>query len=495
MNIRRYFRIGTFCLLAVAMALPAPALRVPAARNASFDFDGGNAAVEVIIPRVIPALASSISPGFSDATIVLRVTTIVTNAWFDAIAPYHPTAVGVYSRLGRRPANEGSTNRNKNIAMLYASFRVLNSLFPRHEADWRQMLASIGLDPDDDQKNTVSPIGIGNSAGAAIVTARERDGMNQLGDEGGRKYNLRPYADYLGYQPVNTAYELRNPSRWQPDIVTSGNGIFQAQQFATPQMRVTMPYSYRNPHHFRAPVPTDSNHRNREAYRRQADEILAASAALTDEQKMTAELFNNKIEGLGFSILFASQANGLTLDEFVQLDFLTNVAAFDTAIAVWNEKHRYDAVRPFSAIRFLYGGRPVTAWGGPGKGTVSDIPASEWRSYLNTADHPEYPSGSAAFCGAHAQSSRRFLGSDNLGWSVHFARGSSRIEPGVTPASDIVLTFNTWTEFEQNCGLSRLWGGVHFKPAITAGRDIGHTIGNLTYEFVQDHLNGDVHRH
>jgi hypothetical protein len=357
------------------------------------------------------------------------------------------------------------------------------------------MLASNGLDPDDDQKNTVSPIGIGNSAGAAIVSARERDGLNQLGDEGGRKYNLRPYADYLGYQPVNTAYELRNPSRWQPDIVTSGNGIFQAQQFATPQMRLTMPYSYRNPHHFRAPGPTDSNHRNREAYRRQADEILAASAALTDEQKMTAELFNNKIEGLGFSILFASQANGLTLDEFVQLDFLTNVAAFDTAIAVWSEKHRYDAVRPFSAIRFLYGGRPVTAWGGPGKGTVSDIPASEWRSYLNTADHPEYPSGSAAFCGAHAQSSRRFLGSDNLGWSVHFARGSSRVEPGVTPASDIVLTFNTWTEFEQNCGLSRLWGGVHFRPAITAGRDIGHTIGNLAYEFVQDHLNGDVRRH
>jgi hypothetical protein len=495
MNIRRYSRIGAFCLLAAAMALPAPALRVPSARTASFDFDGGNAAVEVIIPRVIPALASSVSPGLSDATLVLRVTTLVTNAWFDAIAPYHPTAVGVYSRLGRRPANEGATNRNKNIAMLYASFRALNSLLPQHKADWREMLASVGLDPGDDQENTITPIGIGNSAGTAIVSARECDGMNQLGNEGGRKYNLQPYADYLGYEPVNTAYELRNPSRWQPNVITRGNGIFQVQQFVTPQMRVTLPYSYRNPNHFRAPVPTDSNHRNREAYRWQADEVLAASAALTDEQKMTAELFDNKIEGLGFSILFASQANGLTLDEFVQLDFLTNMAAFDTAIAVWNEKHRYDAVRPFSAIRFLYGRRPVTAWGGPGKGTVSDIPASGWRSYLNTADHPEYPSGSAAFCGAHAQASRRFLGSDNLGWSVHFAKGSSRVEPGVTPAGDIVLTFNTWTEFEQDCGLSRLWGGVHFRPAITAGRDIGHTIGNLAYEFVQDLLNGNIHRH
>jgi hypothetical protein len=29
------------------------------------------------------------------ATLVLRVTTVLTHAWFDAIAPYHPSAVGV----------------------------------------------------------------------------------------------------------------------------------------------------------------------------------------------------------------------------------------------------------------------------------------------------------------------------------------------------------------------------------------------------------------
>ena len=40
------------------------------------------------------------------------------------------------------------------------------------------------------------------------------------------------------------------------------------------------------------------------------------------------------------------------------------MAAFDTVIAIWNEKYRYHAVRPFSAIRLLYGDKPVTAWGG-----------------------------------------------------------------------------------------------------------------------------------
>ena len=36
----------------------------------------------------------------------------------------------------------------------------------------------------------------------------------------------------------------------------------------------------------------------------------------------------------------------------------------------------------------------MTAWGGPYTGTVNNIPASEWTSYLPVANHPEYPSAS-----------------------------------------------------------------------------------------------------
>jgi hypothetical protein len=469
------------------------ALSLSPASGASFDFDSGNAPVEVLIPRVVPFIYGSVSPTASDATLVLRITTLITNAWFDAVAPYHPTAVGVYSRLGRRPASERATNRNMNIAVMYASYRVLNSLLPKHHSAWREMLTSVGLNPDDAQENMTTPAGIGNLAGKAVVAAREHDGMNQLGDEGGRIYNRRAYADYLGYEPVNTAYELKDPSRWQPDIITTGNGIFRVQQFVTPQMRVTRPYSYENPNRFNTPRPIRSDprgSRGRQGYIEQADEVLMASANLTDEMKTKAELFDDKIRALGFSVLFAVQSRRLPLDQFIQLDFLTNMAAFDTAIAVWTEKHKWDAVRPFSAIRYIYGDRPVTAWGGPGKGTVHDLPASQWRSYLNTADHPEYPSGSASFCSAHGQAARRFLGSDNLGWTFTVPRGTSVIEPGITPANDVVLYWATWSDFESDCGLSRLWGGVHFLSAIAAGHDLGKQIGNLAYDFVQGHIAG-----
>ncbi len=482
-------RFAQFAALALALALVLPASPAPAQ---TFDFDHGNAAVEVVIPAAVPAILA-VSPGANDATLVLRFTTLGANAWFDAIAPYHPTAVGVYSRLARRPEHQ-RTDRNRNIAMLYASYRVLNSLFPQHAEDWRQMLLSVGLDPDDNRLSLSSPIGVGNRAGNAIVAARERDGMNQLGDEGGRLYNRQPYADYTGYQPVNTAYELIDPSRWQPAVVTAGSGIFRVQQFVTPQLRLTVPYSYEDPDDFEVSPPVDSSPSS-PGYLAQADEVLAVSAALTDHQKMAAELFDNKLSSLGGSAFFAAFSRGLSLHDFIEFDFLTNLAAFDAAIATWKEKHRHDAVRPFSAIRYLYGDSPVTAWGGPGRGTVSDLPASQWRSYLGTADHPEYPSGSACFCSAHAEAARLYFGSDALGWSVPAPQGSSVVEPGVTPASDIVLgPWSTWTDLEQDCGQSRLWGGVHFQASIDAAQEMCRPIGSLAYDFVQAHIDGTAPR-
>ena len=250
-----------------------------------------------------PIIFTDVSPSGSDATLVLRITTIVTNAWFDGSAPYHPKAQGIYSRLGRRPASESLTNRSINIAVLYASYPALNSLLPERNHEWRTMLSSVGLDPDDSSENTTTPAGIGNVAGKAVAAFREQDGMNQLGDANGRIYNLQPYADYTGYEPVNTAYDLNDPSRWQPKIVTSGGGIFRVQQFVTPQYRLVKPYSYTTPNSFSVPKPAASDPhgpKGRQAYQDQADEVLRVSANLTDRQKMISELFNNKILSLGF---------------------------------------------------------------------------------------------------------------------------------------------------------------------------------------------------
>jgi hypothetical protein len=474
--------------VAIALAL----LFSTDASAAHFNFDTGNAPMQVIIPELVPAIREWVQSGAMDASLVLRIVTLNNNSWFDAIAPYHPTAVGVYSRLGRRPPDESATNRNKNIAILYASYRVLNSVLPQNAKGWRKMLERVGLDPDNVSRDTTTPIGIGNVAGWSIVAAREHDGMNQLGDEGGRKYNRQPYADYTGYKPVNTAYELIDASRWQPNQGTRGNGIFNVQQFVTPQYARTKAYTFDDPTVFHVPPPVNSDpYNNPAAYKAQVDDVLAVSAALTDYQKGLNELFDDKLLSIGGSGIWIAKTRGFTLDEFVQMDFWGHVATFDAGIVTWQEKYRHDAVRPFSAIRYVYGDQPVRAWGGPGRGTVSDLPGNEWRSFTTTADHPEYPSGSACFCAAWSQFQRRFNGSDTLGFLFPYPKGSSRIEPGITPKRTIVLgPWETWTDFEQDCGLSRLYGGVHFRPSIDAAWDLCRPMGDRAYELMLKHLDG-----
>ena len=148
----------------------------------AFDFDHGDASIEVVVPNVVPAVYESVSSSTGNATLVLRITTFVTNAWFDATAPYHDTAVGVYSSLGRRPATESQTHRNMNIALIHASYHVLLGLIPEQEQRWRKMLLDVGLDPDNASEDITTPEGIGNLAGKAIIRARINHGMNQLCD-------------------------------------------------------------------------------------------------------------------------------------------------------------------------------------------------------------------------------------------------------------------------------------------------------------------------
>lgn len=258
----------------------------------------------------------------------------------------------------------------------------------------------------------------------------------------------------------------------------------------TAQFGNTKPYTYGKPNRFKAPAPYNSMVSNFSGYKMQADEVLSASASMTDEQKSMAELFDNKFNSVLAAAGSVAELLQLSLEEFVHIEFATNIASFDTAIAIWHNKRKFDTVRPFSAVKYIYGNNIVSAWGGPGKGTVYDLPANQWKSYLPVANHPEYPSATSSICAAHAQVMRRLHGDDNLNFSVNISAGSSRIEPNITPQSDLTLSWTSWSDFENDCGQSRLWSGVHFPDSIPAGMDIGHQIADITYQYMQDLLKG-----
>ena len=467
-----------------------------------FDMANGNAVFGVIIPNLGTWIHQEVSPHFSDPSLSFRYVTLILNAGYDATAPYHETAVGVYSRVDNRPASESEDSYNINVASIYAVYRLAMEFDPERELQWRSMLTNNGLDPDDDTGMDLScsrthqldsPIAIGNLAGKCVLEARYSDGFNHFGDE----TPGQPFRDTTGYRPVNSANELTDPSRWQPLTIQLREGTWVSQQFTTPQWAVTEPYSDIDPREFRAPPPYASDHAFMDEYKAQTDEVMEAVAGLTDEQKMLVEYFDNKArETLFFP---AVEALPNTMD-FWQLDFMLHIAQFDAGIVAWQEKARYDAVRPVTAVQYLYGDDMVQTYSIGGDARF--VPASQWASYANTGDHPEYPSATACFCAAQAQAWRNYLGGDEIpdvtlpngdvvdGYTGVLPAGSSIHEPGMTPADDVVVTYDTWSEYEHDCAESRIWAGLHFRAAVEESLDTCSDIGNAAWDYFSTLMDG-----
>lgn len=174
----------------------------------------------------------------------------------------------------------------------------------------------------------------------------------------------------------------------------------------------------------------------------QAQELLDISANLTGEQKMIAEYWADGPRSEtppGHWNLFAqfvSRRDKHSLDNDVKMFFALNNALFDASIAAWDAKRQFDSVRPVTAIPFLFAGKSVRAWGGPGRGTVT-MDGRDWTPYqastFPTPPFPEFVSGHSTFSAVGATILALYTRSDTFGASVSSAPGSSRYEPGITP--------------------------------------------------------------
>jgi len=68
-------------------------------------------------------------------------------------------------------------------------------------------------------------------------------------------------------------------------------------------------------------------------------------------------------------------------------------------------------------------------------------------------------------------------------------------EPGGEPDRTGSLTAvrsGRRTQWAQDCAVSRMWAGVHFRDARTRGAALGTQIGDSVYVFVDRHIRGAV---
>ena len=459
-------------------------------------------------PNVLIQWNQAALQGVRDSTLgppmVARALAIVHTCAYDAWAAYDARALGTQFGGGlRRPRSERSL-ANKNEALSFAFYRAAVDLFPGDKiAVFDPLMAKHGYDIGNTSTDVSTPAGIGNVACNAVLTFRHSDGSNQLG-------NLTPsgvpYADYTGYVPVNLPSTvpvtdlstIKDPNRWQPLTYFNGKSVV-TPTFIGAQWFKVQPFALSSPGEFRSfaalfgPALYGS-----EAYVEQAQELIDMSADLTDEQKMIAEYWANGPHSElppGHWDLFAqfvSQRDHHTVDEDAKMFFALTNAVFDAGIASWDAKRAFDSVRPVTAISFLFHNTEIRSWGGPGKGTVT-MEGSQWIPYqpstFPTPPFPEYISGHSTFSAAGATILALWTGSEYFGDSVTFAPGSSNTEPGITPHQPVTLRWRTFHDAADQAGISRRYGGIHFKRGDLVGRAVGDLVGLQAWEKAQRYFN------
>lgn len=405
-----------------------------------------------------------------------RALGVAHTAMFDAWAAYDRAAVGVHwSESLLRPRSE-RTAANKRIAVSFAAYRTLVDLFPSETVStFDPLMAELGLDPLNDSVDVSTPEGIGNVTAAAVIAFRHTDGSNQLGDINGGA----PYSDYTGYVPINSPDQLIDPNRWQP--LRGANGVVQT--FQAPHWGRVTPFALTSADQFQ-PRPPAMSPGGR--YFLQAEAIRRLSARLTDRHKVIAEYWadgpatETPPGHWNLHAQFVSRRDRHTVDEDVKMFFVLGNALLDASIAVWECKVFYDYVRPVSAVRFIFAGSQIAAWGGPFQGTRL-IPAEEFQSYIATPPFAEYTSGHSAFSAASAEVLTLVTGSRFFGASFTFKAGASTIEPGAVPATDITLRWLTFDAAADQAGLSRRLGGIHFRQGDLESRVMGKRIGRQAW--------------
>lgn len=128
---------------------------------------------------------------------------------------------------------------------------------------------------------------------------------------------------------------------------------------------------------------------------------------------------------------------------------LLGVGLADAFIGCWHEKFEYDLLRPITYIR-----------------RVID-PA--WSPLLNTPPFPEYPSGHSTQSGAAAEILTALFGED-------FAfEDRTTANEGMKPRS-----FKSFRAAAEEAGISRLYGGIHYRAAIERGLAQGRCVAAFT---------------
>lgn len=316
----------------------------------------------------------------------------------------------------------------------------------------------------------------------------------------------RRYTDTTGYRPRNPAQlatsHLHYPLRWQPLTEhIDGYGDWSSQVHITPHIgEKVKPLSmdmdsWNNirahpPYHRPAMYGKVSKPDRRTLLGdlvphmfREMRGVFTSGAENKRQKQFRGRWWDNKFASLGSVGPTYDFLLGVPPAQVWVAGMGENMALHDATVLAWREKVRNDLGRPGPILRHLLKGKNVTVYDADDE-MARSVPIEEWEPAVRTMPHSEFPSGSSVLCGAVVEFVRLH---------AEYKTGGNYTNPGMThvykagmfpnlPNVDITIRYETFDEIVDDCGMSRIWSGLHFRPSITEGARIGREVGRRTFD-------------
>lgn len=162
---------------------------------------------------------------------------------------------------------------------------------------------------------------------------------------------------------------------------------------------------------------------------------------------------------MGITLIANKKANA-DMMQSLEAYTLVAIALSDGFISCWDEKYRSHVIRPETVIN----------------AHIDD----KWAPVLQTPPFPEYPSGHSVISRAASVVLTKLYG-DNFNYV-----DSTEIKYGLPSR-----TFNSFKEAAEEAAISRLYGGIHYMPAITQGMKEGEEVGKKVIADIKTRKDAD----
>jgi hypothetical protein len=138
---------------------------------------------------------------------------------------------------------------------------------------------------------------------------------------------------------------------------------------------------------------------------------------------------------------YATQKKGTDLMQTSEAFTRVAIALYDALVACWEEKYRWEYIRPETVIRRYL--------------------EPNWSPLIQTPAFPEYPSGHATASAASSRILTRLFG-------AYPFKDSTVMQFGIQARS-----FENFIAAADEAAMSRLYGGIHFRNGNEAGKILG----------------------